>query len=117
MAIHPGILFFCACIPARIVIAYVASKMSAENLRLAAWPLFLVAVAFGYLFFTDSRMNAPEGGGVTWWANYRLVHAALYGAAAVYAARGQREAWIPLAIDVAFGVLLWISERPRVTTE
>ena len=41
-----------------------------------------------YLYFTNTRLNAPEGGGVTWWAKYRLIHAMLYITAAIYIAQG-----------------------------
>jgi len=41
-----------------------------------------------------------EGGGVTWWADFRLLHGSFYFAAAVYAFYGKIIAWIPLAFDV-----------------
>jgi hypothetical protein len=56
-------------------------------------------------------MNAPEGGGVTWWANIRIIHGLLYLAASVYAFQGKPFVWIPLLIDVIFGFLAFTLKR------
>ena len=53
-----------------------------------------------YLYFIKGRMNAPEGGGTTWWANYRLIHGLLYICASIYLLQEERLAWIPLTMDV-----------------
>ena len=36
------------------------------------------AIGFLYLYFTNSRLNAGEGGGKTWWHNFRIIHGMLY---------------------------------------
>jgi len=54
---------------------------------------------------------APEGGGVTWWANYRLIHGLLYLCASIYLFQKQRLAWIPLTMDVLLGLIIFISRH------
>jgi hypothetical protein len=110
MSMRAGMFLF-GCLPLRAALAYVAWRLSRAHLRLFSLPLLLVGGAFAYLYFAGARMDAPEGGGVTWWARYRLMHAALYLTAAVYALRGSKAAAAPLAIDVALGLVLWLAKN------
>lgn len=71
----------------------------------------LIGTSLVYLYFTNGRMNAPEGGGVTWWANYRLIHGLLYLCASIYLFQKQRLAWIPLTMDVLLGLIIFISRH------
>lgn len=112
MRVHPGILFFGLCLPARAALAFGVSQLQPQQLRLAGWLLLFIGISFAALFFTGSRMRAVEGGGVTWWAEFRLIHAALFVAAGAYALRGERLAWLPLAIDAAVGLFVWAAARP-----
>jgi hypothetical protein len=57
------------------------------------------------------RQNAFEAGGITWWANYRIIHGLLYLIAAIYAFNKYRSAWIPLTLDVLIGLSLFIHKR------
>ena len=66
-------------------------------------PLLLQSFGFIYLYFMNLRLNAPEAGGKTWWANLRLIHGSLYLTSAVYAFQKKDVSWIPLLIDVIFG--------------
>jgi hypothetical protein len=100
------LLFLFACIPARLLLAWYSTKVS--NLKLFGALLFVMALSFLYLYFTGSRLQAPEAGGSTWWAGQRLVIGLLYLAAAIYAIQGKRDlVKIPLLIDVAFGLVLF----------
>jgi hypothetical protein len=60
------------------------------------------------LYFTNMRLDAPESGGKTWWADFRPLHGMLYLCAAIYAFKENKLATIPLAIDVIFGLILFI---------
>jgi hypothetical protein len=73
--------------------------------------LFVIGITFLYLYFNNLRLHAPEGGGITWWANFRLLHGALYLVAAQYLLKKQRIAWIPLTMDVILGLLLFVSKH------
>lgn len=97
-------LFLLACIPLRLFLAYLARVLPADKLKLFSVPLFLMAFGFLYLYFTNGRLQAPEAGGVTWWAPLRLVHGLLYLSAAVYAYQASTVAWVPLLVDVCLGL-------------
>ena len=71
----------------------------------------IIGISFLFLYFTNGRMNAPEGGGVTWWANYRLIHGLLYLAASIYLFNRDRIAWIHLANDSLLGLLIFLNTQ------
>jgi hypothetical protein len=103
------LLFYGICIPLRIVIAYlayIATTSKNPRWKLYALPLALTGLVFAYLYITNGRLHAPEGGGQTWWAQFRLIHALLYIAAAIYVIQGDNKAWVPLVIDVFTGAFL-----------
>jgi hypothetical protein len=60
---------------------------------------------------TNSRLNAREAGGKTWWHNLRPIHAGLYLIAAVYAVKGQNTAGIILLCDVLFGIFAYLYKK------
>lgn len=103
--------FISGCIPIRFFMVYLAKKLPLEYLQY--FGLIVLAMATGtlYLFFTNSRMNASEGGGKTWWAPFRGVHGILLLAAAVYLLRKKRTAMIPLLIDVILGMVFFTFAR------
>ena len=61
-----------------------------------------------FLYITNKRLDAPEGGGVTWWSKYRIVHAILYITAGALAIGNISYHWIPLLIDIIFGLTIFI---------
>ena len=76
--INKSILYFLiGCIPIRIIIALIAMYINKEYLPYYGLVLLGPALGFLYLYFTKSRLNAPEAGGITWWANLRIVHGLL----------------------------------------
>jgi hypothetical protein len=93
-------LFLFGCIPLRLLIVYISTKIDMSI------PLLIVAFGFLYLYFTNGRLNAPEAGGVTWWAKYRIIHGLLYLTAAILAFQKNQFVWVPLLIDVIIGFLL-----------
>ena len=66
--------FLLGCIGMRTILAILPIYLPYNWLQLFSLPIFLIGAYFLYLYFTDGRLNAPEGGGNTWWANYRLLH-------------------------------------------
>ena len=102
------IAFLLLCIPARIIIALLSQFVPSKYMSLYGLFLLLIGLSFIYLFFTNLRLNAPEAGGKTWWAPFRLIIGALYISAAIYAFQGKRElVWIPLAMDIVFGLIIF----------
>tara|TARA_B100000900_G_C20196801_1_gene560160 strand:- start:99 stop:359 length:261 start_codon:yes stop_codon:yes gene_type:complete len=71
----------------------------------------LVGVSMIYMYANNQRMNAYEGGGDTWWAQFRLLHGALFLTAAIYAYKKSRVASLPLFIDACTGLLLHVGEH------
>ena len=104
-------LFLLGCIPTRIVLVLIAAYLSRKYLPYYGVILLGPAMGFLYLYFFKLRMNAPEAGGPTWWANFRIIHGLLYLAAAILAIQRKSIAWVPLAIDVIFGLCLFIYHR------
>jgi hypothetical protein len=98
------LLFLLGCIPVRILLVYISTQIPQDKLKYFGILLLLISISFLFLYFTNGRMNAPEAGGVTWWSNLRIMHGLFYLAAAVYAFQGKPQVWIPLLIDVIFGI-------------
>lgn len=101
-------LFLLACIPARILLALLPLYIDASYLRYYGLLLLIPTIGFLYLYFTNARLNAPEGGGLTWWAEYRLIHGLLYLSATIMAFQEKKLAWVPLTIDVILGLVLFL---------
>ena len=99
-------LFLFGCIPARLLIVYLSTIAKGKILWI---PLLLIGLGFLFLYFTNGRMNAGESEtGTTWWAPLRIIHAILYLTAALLAFTGSEKVWIPLLIDVLFGLTMFL---------
>jgi len=106
-------LFLFGCIPVRVFLAYISTKV--PNIELFGVILLIMSLGFLWLYFTNSRLNAREAGGPTWWHNFRLIHGLLYLAAAIYAFQGKQDlVWIPLTIDVVVGLILHLAKDKLV---
>ena len=98
------IFFLLGCIPSRILLVFLAKKLKNNYLRFFGLLLAAISISFLVLYFGNLRIKAPESGGNTWWANLRLIHGLLYMTAAIYALQNKSIAWIPLTIDLVFGL-------------
>lgn len=105
------LLFIFGCIPVRLLLAYLPQIIPMNYLPLLGLLISFMAIGMLFLFFTNSRLNAMEAGGKTWWKNYRLLHGMLLLTAAFYLFRKQRIASIPLFLDVAIGTILFLDYR------
>ena len=108
--------FWLLCLPLRTliaVLAWVTPPGSTERYAVAALLLYLGASQL-YLYVTGGRMDAAEGGGVTWWAPARGLFGAVFIAAAAVAYRGPTDGWrfLPLA-DPLLGAAVWLALRPE----
>jgi uncharacterized membrane protein len=106
--IDSRLLFLFGCIPVRFLLAYTPLLLNKNLLPYLGVCLSIMSLGFLFLFFQNLRLNAPEANGNTWWANFRLVHGALLMCAAIYCFRSDSIAWVPLTMDVLFGILLFI---------
>ena len=106
------ILFMGACVPLRILIAWSSTKIPIKYLQIYGSVFLAMSIGILYLYFTGSRMQAAEANGPTWWAQYRLIIGLLWLAAAVYAFQGRRDlVWVPLAIDILFGLVIFYKKH------
>ena len=106
------LLFLLVCIPLRILFAISSQYVPMERLNYFGILLLFISMSFAYLFITNSRLYSPEAGGKTWWAPFRLDIGLFYFSAAVYAFMGMRHLiWIPLAIDIVFGLLIFTAHH------
>jgi len=109
---NKGILYFLiGCIPIRILMASIPNVINKNYLFYYSFILLAISIGFLNLYFNNLRLNAFEGGGITWWSDYRLIHGMLYLTAAIYSYQMKSIAWIPLAIDVIFGFILFINKH------
>lgn len=108
------VLFLVGCIGTRLLMAYIPQTLPKNALPIMGIAIAIMGLGFLYLWITNSRLNAQEAGGKTWWAHLRLVHASLYIAAAIYLFKGDRSASIPLVIDVISGILFYFIKRVKI---
>jgi hypothetical protein len=102
------IAFLFLCIPARIGLALASQYIPDKYLKLYGTLLLLIGLSFIYLFITNKRLYAPEVGVKAWWAQFRIIIGAFYIIAAIYSFQGKRNLiWIPLAMDIVFGIIIF----------
>lgn len=99
------IYFILLCIPIRIFISIIPLFLNRDYLPYFGLIIGVMGMNMLYLYLSNTRMNAFEGGGHTWWANFRLLHGFLYMTSAIYAFRINRIAWIPLFLDACLGAV------------
>ena len=100
------ILFLSACLISRSLVAFTTWKSCnfKRGVQIALGvALSCVAVGLFYNFVADKRIGGF--GGVVWWKKYRLVHSILYITPAIFLFTNNcKFAWVPLSIDVLFGL-------------
>jgi hypothetical protein len=105
------LLFIGMCVPLRLGLAYLPSILPEQYLDYLGIVVLTMSLGTLYLGWTNSRLRAPEGGGKTWWAPYRLIHGMLLLTASLYLFRGDRRASVPLLMDVLFAIVLFFIIR------
>ena len=102
--------FLSMCLPTRLALALLAKTVDKPTLKLLSYIAFIIGIMFLYLFVFKKRINAPEGGGKTWWHNYRILHGLMYLTFAYMAFKGHDDAWKILALDALFGLIIWMNK-------
>jgi len=98
------LMFLLGCIPTRLLLAFFAYKVNEKYLPYLSAVLLAIGLSFIYLYVSNSRLEAPEAGGNTWWKNLRPIHGALYITAGLYAMKKDRAAALILLLDAIFGL-------------
>tara|TARA_B100001123_G_C14825521_1_gene834012 strand:+ start:177 stop:563 length:387 start_codon:yes stop_codon:yes gene_type:complete len=102
-------LFLLLCIPARILLVYLAKYIPLKYLPIMGIIFLIIGCTFLYLNFFDKRKTGLEtGGNAIWWNDIRPVHGFLAILFGILALKKIRDAWIVLAIDVLFGLIAFL---------
>lgn len=100
--------FIFLCIPLRLYLSILPTKIDSKQYKQFALILLLIGISFGYLYFKKKRMEAPEGGGITWWHNQRIIHSINYILSAYYLYNSKIEDSSDiLKFDVVVGIIVW----------
>ena len=104
------LLFLGACIPTRLLFAYISKSSSLQINKILAIIAFIIATGFIYIYITGSRNTGLETGGENiWWNNLRPVHAFFYYLFSymVYI-KNIKDAWKVIVIDTMIGLFSFI---------
>jgi len=97
--------FMFGCIPSRLLIAISCLYVSKKFVTAQAIVTLLIALTFLTLWTFKLRLNASEGGGETWWHDYRFPHGILYLIASFALFTDNRMvAFGALLVDVLLGI-------------
>jgi len=102
------LLFLLGCIPTRLLLVYVAYSLPEDYLPYFGLLLLIPALSFLILYLFRLRLDAPEGGGHTWWNDMRPLHGILYLVAAIGSFMKTSWIWKPLLGDVLLGLAAFI---------
>jgi hypothetical protein len=97
--------FLYGCMPARLLIAFIAFLLNKPLLRIMGYLAFIPVIGFLYLFFTGTRNKTGAFGEKIWWISLRPVHALLYFLFAYNAIKGNRGAYVYLLADALLGLV------------
>jgi len=103
------ILFLLACIPARLLIAFIAKKIPNKYLPYLGLLALIPATGFLYIYITGKRKTGGETfGEKIWWNNLRPIHAFMFYLFAYLAITKNKKSYIVLFIDVIFGLISFL---------
>lgn len=103
------LLFLLGCVTTRLGLVYAAKNINKEYLPYMGAIGLLLTVTWLVLFFGGLRKTGGEVfGGIIWWDHLRPIHAMIYGVFAVMAFMQHEYAWVPLLIDVLFGLIAFL---------
>ena len=105
------ITFITFCLTARISLVLLAKYIPTKFLHFMGFITLIPALGFLYLYFSNSRLEAGEAGGKTWWHNLRIIHGLLYLIFSMMAIKKRKNAWIFLLIDVLFGFIAFLNHH------
>ena len=101
------IAFLFGCIGLRLLFVIAARFSPVKYLPYFGLLALGPAIGFTYLWLFDKRLSGFEAGGKIWWHSLRILHAFLYFSFAFLAFKQSKQAYIPLAIDVTLGLIVF----------
>jgi len=105
------VVFLLGCIPARILLAYIAKKTPRDKQIYLGIIFLAIGLTFLKLYFLNERTTSPEAQGEVWWAKYRIIHGLLYLTAAILAFKKDDRVYVPLVIDVLVGFSIFVKKE------
>ena len=101
--------FLLLCIPVRIAYVFAAKNINVNYLPYLGYLGMLPALGFFHIFVFGKRKSGGETFGQTiWWNNLRPIHSVLYFIFGYLAINKNKNAYIPLLIDVMLGFFSFI---------
>jgi hypothetical protein len=104
--------FLFGCIVVRIILVIIALKLNDKYLPIMGYIGLILGLSFYIIYFFKLRETGFEVfGDVIWWNHLRLLHGTLYLIFSYLAITKNRNAYVPLLIDVTVGLLAFIDHR------
>ena len=101
--------FLFACIPARLLIAWIAKKVPNNYLPYLGLLALLPATGFLYIYLSGTRQTGGETfGQKIWWNKLRPVHAFMFYLFAYLAFHKNKKAYLVLFTDAMFGLVSFL---------
>jgi hypothetical protein len=103
-------LFFLCCIPARLLLVYIAYVLLKNSNKTFLYAFVAITLAIGISFWTIylkgwRKTGIETFGQKIWWNALRPVHGSIYLLFSLAALLGYRDAWVLLFADVCLGVV------------
>ncbi len=102
-------LFLIGCLSTRIMLAYLVKTYGNYYTKELAVILIVIATGFAYIYITNSRKTGGEVfGEKIWWNRMRPIHSGLYFISAFMLLSKNKQAYVPLILDVGIGFTAWL---------
>lgn len=103
--------FIYGCVPIRSLIAISCVYLTGWGVHLHSLLTLIIGVTMIFLWTFKLRLNAAEGGGRTWWHDYRIIHGLLYLIASYTMFTGKKLiAFFILCLDVLIGIYAFMNK-------
>ena len=107
--------FLIGCIGVRLLLVQLVRKVDKQKLPILGYFGLLIAFGFLFIFVTGIRKTGVEvQGGKIWWNQIRPVHAFFYLWFSYLAIKKDRNSYVPLLLDVTFGLTSFLSHHLTV---
>jgi len=100
-------LFFVACVPARLLLVYIAKNINVKYLPIMGYIAILGGIGFAYQYM---RKAGGAFGQKSWWNYMRPVHSVFYIAFGMLAVLKNKQAYGVLLIDLLVGTLVFLKK-------
>lgn len=109
------LVFFLLCIPARLGIAYLSTKLTGDKLKYLGYTFIIFAIGITMIYLRGSKLADSQlkwaGKDKIWWNEYRPLHGLLYLAFGMSAINMSPDAWKPMVADAILGSILFLQNQ------